>query len=165
MPTLPIVTLPTPSLRERSVEVDQGVIGTPDFQAYLDVMIETMKSGNGVGLAAPQIGRNERIIVVETKRNAIPFVNPVIEKRSDATVLEEEGCLSVPGVWGYVERAKKVTVTALDRHARRVTFDCKGLEAAVFQHEIDHLDGILFLDKVKEITRGKELLGSMSGER
>jgi peptide deformylase len=160
MPSNPfvIVTLPTPSLRERSVEVDPAIIGTPDFQAYLDMMVETMKAGNGVGLAAPQVGRNERIIIVHTKHGPLPFVNPVIEKRSEATVVEEEGCLSVPGVWGNVERAKKVTVSALDRHARRVTFDCKGLEATIFQHEVDHLDGVLFLDKVKEITRGKELL-------
>jgi peptide deformylase len=159
MPELDLVTHPTPSLRERSVEVDPAAIGTPEFQAYLDAMVEKVQSlGNAVGLAAPQVGRNERIIVVLMRQGPVPFINPVIEKVSDAIMTEEEGCFSVPGVWGYVERAKKVMVTALDRHGRLVTFDCKGLEATVFQHEIDHLDGILFIDKVKEITKGNELL-------
>lgn len=158
MKTLPIVTNPTASLRIRSKEVDPAVIGTPDFQAYLDVLIATMWKEDGVGLASPQVGRNERIIVVTKNGEAIVYINPEITKRSDATAIDEEGCLSVPGVWGLVERSKKVSVQALDRHGRRVTLECKGLEAVIFQHEIDHLDGILFIDKVKEFTRGKEYL-------
>ncbi|MFA5936183.1 MAG: peptide deformylase [Patescibacteria group bacterium] len=154
MKTLPIVTHPTPSLRVRSKEVDPAVIGTPDFQAYLEVLIETMWKEDGVGLASPQVGRNERIIVITKKGEAIVYINPEITKRSEATVTDEEGCLSVPGVWGLVERAKKVTVQALDRHGRRVTLDAKALEAVIFQHEIDHIDGTLFIDKVKEFTRG-----------
>ena len=161
MPTKPldIVTIPTPSLRERSVELDSAVIGTPEFQAYLDVMMETMGSlGNAVGLAAPQVGRNERFMIVNLKRGAEIMINPEIEKRSDATVVDEEGCFSVPGVWGNVERAKRITVTWQNRHGRHETLDCKGLDSVVVQHEIDHLDGIHFIDKVLEITRGKELL-------
>jgi peptide deformylase len=158
MTTLPIVTHPTPSLRVRSSEVDPAVIGTPNFQAFLDVLIATMWKEDGVGLASPQVGRNERIIVVTKKGEASVYINPEIVKRSDATAMDEEGCLSVPGVWGLVERSKKVTVQALDRHGRRVTLECKGLEAVIFQHEIDHIDGILFIDKVKEFTRGKDRL-------
>lgn len=157
-PTLTILTNPAPSLRERSVEVDPKTIGTPEFQAYLDAMTEKMHIADGVGLAAPQVGRNERIIIVNGKFGAQAYINPEITKRSDATAIDEEGCLSVPGVWGLVERAKRVSVTALDRHGRRVERDCKGLDAVIFQHEIDHLDGILFIDKVKEYTRGKEKL-------
>ncbi|MFH1078619.1 MAG: peptide deformylase [Patescibacteria group bacterium] len=155
---LPILTLPTASLRERSVEVDSTAIGTPAFQAFLDVMVASMWAADGVGLAAPQVGRNERIIVVNLKSGVFPLINPVIEKLSEATIDGEEGCLSVPDVWGTVERAKRVTVTALNRHGRRETFDVKGLDAVVFQHEVDHLEGILFIDKAKEITKGKERL-------
>ncbi len=158
MTTLPIVTHPTPSLRIRSSEVDPAVIGTPAFQAFLDVLIATMWKEDGVGLASPQVGRNERIIVVTKKGEAQVYINPEITKQSDATAVDEEGCLSVPGVWGLVERKKKVTVQALDRHGRRVTLECKGLEAVIFQHEIDHLNGVLFIDKVTEFTRGKERL-------
>jgi len=161
MPTKPltIVTIPTPSLRERSVELDPAVIGTPEFQAFLDMLVETMLSlGNAAGLAAPQVGRNERFVAVNLKRGVEVMINPVIEKRSDSTVVEEEGCFSVPGVWGNVERAKRITATWLNRHGRRETLDCKGLDAIAIQHEIDHLDGILFVDKAMEITRGKEFL-------
>lgn len=154
--TLSILTLPTATLRERSVEVDQKIIGTPEFQAYLNMLIPTMFSADGVGLAAPQVGRNERIIVVNRGGEGVVYINPEISKKSEAKVRSEEGCLSVPGVWGMVERAKKVSIRALDRHGRRVEMDCKGLEAIIFQHEIDHLDGILFIDKVKEFTKGEE---------
>lgn len=156
--SLTILTIPAPSLRERSVDVDPKIIGTPDFQAYVDAMTEKMFVADGVGLAAPQVGRNERIIIVNGKQGAQAYINPEITKRSDATAIDEEGCLSVPGVWGLVERAKRVSVTALDRHGRRVERDAKGLDAVIFQHEIDHLNGILFVDKVTEYTRGKEKL-------
>lgn len=159
--TLPltILTLPTPSLRVRSVEVDPAVIGTPEFQAWLDVFAVTLvERGDGVGLASPQVGRNERIIAIKERRGIEIYINPEITKRSDKTEIGEEGCLSVPGVWGLVERAKRVSIKALDRHGRRIERDCKGLEAIIFQHEIDHLDGVLFIDKVKELTRGKDKL-------
>lgn len=158
MKTLPLVTLPTSSLRERSREIDPETIGTPEFQAYLDVLIATMFKEDGVGLASPQVGRNERVIIVNHRGRATAYINPVITKRSDATASDEEGCLSVPGVWGMVERAKKVSVQALDRHRRIVELDCKGLEAAIFQHEIDHLDGVLFIDRVHHFTKGEERL-------
>jgi peptide deformylase len=154
MTTLPIVTYPTPSLSQRSKEVDPAVIGTPEFQAYLEVLIETMWKEDGVGLASPQVGRNERIIVVTKNGQANVYINPEITKRSEAMVEDEEGCLSVPGIWGIVERNKKVIVNALDRHGRKIELDCKGLEATIFQHEIDHLDGKLFIERVKEFTRG-----------
>lgn len=148
MPTLPILTHPAPTLRERSLEVDPATIGTPDFQALLDILIETMFAADGVGIAAPQVGQNIRVFAVNRHGRGEIFINPRLLKISKATTLVEEGCLSVPEVWGMVERAKKVTVEALNRHGRRVTLDCKGQEAVTFQHETDHLDGILFIDKV-----------------
>ncbi|MBU1032374.1 MAG: peptide deformylase [Patescibacteria group bacterium] len=157
MKTLKIITLPAPSLRQPSKEVDQEKIDTPEFQDYLNAMIEAMKQADGVGLAAPQVGRNERIIVINTDEGAEIFINPVVIKSSTSMIDNEEGCLSVPGVWGLVDRHKKISVRALNRYARRVDLDCKGFSSIVMQHEIDHLDGILFIDKAKEITRGSKL--------
>jgi peptide deformylase len=104
---------------------------------------------DGVGIAAPQVGRNIRVFIVNQRSKGVVYINPKITYTSEAVVSGEEGCLSVPDVWGIVERAKKIKVEAYDRHARKVTLDCKGLESVIFQHEIDHLDGILFIDKVK----------------
>lgn len=158
MATLKVLTHPAPSLHKKSAEVDPKTIGTPEFQAFLDALIETMYVENGVGLASPQVGKNIRVIIVTRKGKSEAFINPEIIKKSATLATDEEGCLSVPGVWGNVERAKKVSVRALDRHARKVNLECKGLEAVIFQHEIDHLDGILFIEKVKDFTRGKEKL-------
>jgi peptide deformylase len=155
--SLPLVTLPTPSLRSRSVEVDPKDIGTTEFQSFLDNLIETMFVEDGVGIAAPQVGRNQRIFIVnEKKKGATAYINPEVEIIGDLTEDSEEGCLSVPGVWGMVKRAKKVHVKALDRHGRRVEFDMKAFPAIVFQHEFDHLEGILFIDKAYKILKGKE---------
>ena len=145
--SLPLVTLPTASLRERSVEVDPKAIGTPEFQLFLDELIETMFVEDGVGIASPQVGRNERIFIVNEKAGPKAYINPTVTPVGNGEQDSEEGCLSVPGVWGMVKRAKKVHVQALDRHARRVDFDAKGFMAVVFQHEFDHLNGVLFIDK------------------
>lgn len=154
--TLPLVTLPATSLRERSKEVDPQMIGTPEFQAFLDILIDTMHVEDGVGIAAPQVGRNDRIFIVHEPTGAKAYINPEITKMSTTTQVSEEGCLSVPGVWGLVDRAKKISFRALDRHGRRVSFEAKGFIATVYQHELDHLDGILFIDKAKEIVKGSE---------
>lgn len=150
---LPLVKLPTPSLRERSVEVDPKTIGTPEFQTLLDDMIETMFVEDGVGIAASQVGHNVRAFIVNDKGKGIAFINPTVELIGDLSEESEEGCLSVPGVYGIVMRAKKANVTALDRHARRVSFTVKGFPAIIFQHEMDHLEGILFVDKTVRMTK------------
>lgn len=156
MTLLPLVTLPAASLRQPSEAVSPETIGTPRFQAFCDAMVATMFKEDGVGLAAPQVGRNIRVIAVNGRGGAEIYINPTIIKASAAVENGEEGCLSVPHVWGIVERHKKVTVHALTRHNRKVTLDVKGFDAVVFQHEIDHINGILFIDKAKEITKGKE---------
>jgi peptide deformylase len=153
--SLPLVTLPTPSLRERSVEVDPKNIGTAEFQQFLDDLTETMFVEDGVGIASPQVGRNERIFIVNEKSGPKAYINPEVTLLTDTTVESEEGCLSVPGVWGLVPRAKKVHVKALDRHARRVEFDVKGFMAIVFQHEFDHVNGILFVDKATKTVKAE----------
>ncbi len=159
--SLPLVTIPTPSLRERSIEVNPRTIGTPEFQTFLDELIETMRVENGVGIAAPQVSRNIRVFIVNEKGNGVAYINPVVTPLTEITEESEEGCLSVPGTlganhrpYGIVMRAKKVHVTALTRHARRVEFDAKGFLALVFQHEMDHLDGIVYLDKKVRMTKG-----------
>lgn len=160
---LPIVTLPTPSLRERSAEVDPKIIGTPEFQGFLDTLIETMFESDGVGIAAPQVGRNIRAVIVNEKAGPKAYINPEIIKASDTLQESEEGCLSAPGVWGIVDRAKKITFKALDRHGRRVEFDAKGFYATVYQHEVDHLNGILFIDNAKKIIKGSEKIKGFFG--
>ncbi len=149
----PIVTLPTPSLRERSVELRVEDITTPEFQAFLDKLVRTMFVADGVGIASPQVGRNIRAIVVNTGARPECYLNPVITKTSETMVESEEGCLSVPKQYGIVSRHKKVTIEAINRHGKRVILDLKGFPAIVFQHEIDHLDGILFIDKATKLIK------------
>lgn len=116
-------------------------------------MIETV-NGRGIGLAAPQVGTNKRIIIVQTKNGPTAFINPKIFSTSLFKNSGEEGCLSVPGVWGVVKRFKKVKIKALNRQGEKIIIKADGLESRIFQHEIDHLDGLLFIDKVEKITHG-----------
>lgn len=153
MDTFPIVKDPTPSLRQRSQEVEVSEIQTPEFQAYLDKLTATMLVEDGVGIASPQVGRNIRAIVVNMPKGPECFMNPEIVKKSEATVESDEGCLSVPGKYGMVQRHKKITLRALNRHGRRIEFEAKAFPAIIFQHEIDHLDGVLFIDKAKNIVK------------
>ncbi|MFO0764464.1 MAG: peptide deformylase [Patescibacteria group bacterium] len=152
-----VVKLPTKTLRERSVEVDPKEITTPEFQAYLDELIETMFAEDGVGIASPQISRNIRAIVVNYgKHGPECYMNPEILKASDAMIGSEEGCLSVYSedgktkIWGHVERHRKISVKALNRLGREVTMELRDFPAIVMQHEIDHLNGTLFIDKATD---------------
>lgn len=153
-----ILTDPNPELRKRSREVDVANVLTPEFQKFADDFAAFMVKSDGVGLAAPQIGRLERIIAVLEREKIGIYVNPEIVKTSTIMQTGEEGCLSVPGKFGLVERHKRVRIRAIDRHGRKVEFDASGFPAVVFQHEIDHLNGVLFIDKVKEYTRGESKL-------
>ena len=109
-------------------------------------MIETMKFSNGVGLAAPQVGESLRIIVVDYEENPIAFINPEILEM-DGEVLDYEGCLSVPGVEVPIKRAERIIFKAQDLQGRTKRYKAKGLLARVIQHEVDHLEGILILDR------------------
>ncbi len=160
MDTFPIVTVPTPSLRQPSRMLEVSEIQTIEFQNFLDKLIRTMHVEDGVGIASPQVGQNIRAIVVNLPKGPECFMNPEIVKKSEAMVDSEEGCLSVPGKYGIVQRHKKVSIRALNRLGRRVEFDVKAFPAIIFQHEIDHLDGVLFIDKAKNIveaTHGKHI--------
>lgn len=149
---LPIITIPTESLRKRSVEVDPKEITTPEFQAWLDDLVATMYVADGVGIAAPQTGKNVRVFVAVDDKTPHILINPVLKKKSFRRVDGEEGCLSVPGKYGIVSRHRSVRMEALDREGNQVTFNVKGFFARVLQHELDHLDGVLFIDRAKKVV-------------
>ena len=156
MNAFPIITIPSPSLREPSRMLSVEEITTPAFQTYLDQLAYTMMVSDGVGIASPQVGKNIRAVVVSINHEPECFINPEIIKGSDAQIESEEGCLSVPGKFGIVDRHKKVRVRALNRHGRHMEFEARNLSSTIFQHEIDHLNGILFIDKAKRvITRAR----------
>lgn len=150
-----VLTYKEPTVRQRSVEVDVSEVTTKEFQDFLDKLIKTMILTDGIGIASPQIGLNKRVVIVTAGKEILALINPEITKMSEAKIETEEGCLSVPGVFGNVTRAKSVTVKAINRHGRRAEYEFKKMDAVVAQHEIDHLDGVLFIDKVNKITRGK----------
>ncbi len=165
-----IVTLPQGILRRKARKVtDFG----PDLQALADDMVDTMRVAPGVGLAAPQVGEPVRLIVVEfgdEEDEELPpklyvLANPEITRSSDETILGTEGCLSIPGVQGEVERFAAVTVKGLNRHGRPMTVKAKGWLARIFQHEIDHLDGILFVDRAKRLWQAEEHQGQVVPEQ
>lgn len=157
MSHLDVLHSPAPTLRQPSKEVPVSDIVSPRVSQLVKDMVETMKLEDGVGIAAPQVGVNERVIIVETGAGPEAFVNPVITKRSFTKVDSEEGCLSVPGVYGIVRRHKGVRVEAYDTDGKKVEMDVKGFPAIIFQHEIDHLDGVLFVDRVVRYTQAAKL--------
>ena len=153
-----ILTEPNHELRIKSESVKHKQIESEEVQQLIDDMIETMASADGIGLAAPQIGVRFQIIVVETKQNGPQaFINPKITGRSFMRTQAEEGCLSIPGVTGVVKRYRRVTVKAHDRHGKKIKIRTSGLEAVIFQHEIDHLHGILFTDRAHHLTSAPRL--------
>lgn len=142
-----------PMLRRRAQPV--GAI-TPQIRAVVADMIDTMYDEVGVGLAAPQVGISLRLIVVgdEHTREARVLVNPVSTDQG-GPVTAEEGCLSIPGIFAPVTRPGWVTVEALDLDGHPLKIDARGLLARVLQHEIDHLDGVLFIDRLDPVTRDR----------
>lgn len=141
----PILRQVAPSVREI----------TPEITRIIADMTETMWHQVGIGLAAPQVGLSHRILVMDDGAGgAEALINPVIESRS-GTIREEEGCLSLPGIFGVVERSKTITVKALDGSGRSRSFEAGGLRARIVQHELDHLDGILFIDRLPPVTRDR----------
>ncbi len=156
MAILDIVTFPEPSLRLKSKQVTKF---DAELQTLVDNMFDTMRAAPGVGLAAPQIGESLRLVVVEytedEDENAKPkkyvLVNPEIVKRSEETVTDIEGCLSLPGLAGWVERHEAVTVKAKNRFGKPLKIEAEGWLARIFQHEIDHLDGVLYIDRAEEV--------------
>jgi peptide deformylase len=163
MSVRPIATIGHPVLRERAREITDKELRTRAVQGLIDDMIETMREANGAGLAANQVHEPLRIAVIEVREGnprypykpPIPLtviVNPVIEPVGDDRIEINEGCLSVPDLRGTLERLEAVRVRYLDRDGVEHDEVRRGLTAGTFQHEVDHLDGVLFLDRVTDPT-------------
>jgi peptide deformylase len=141
-----------PVLRQKCQPVKKIDEGTVKLIAEMGgIMIENQ----GVGIAAPQVGASKRIILIQTEEGPQSFVNPEILKKSKDFEIKEEGCLSVPGIRLNIRRAKEVLIKALDKEERPINIEARDLQARVFQHEIDHLNGILFIDRLDFFKRLK----------
>ena len=148
-----------PVLRRRAREVEKAELAQPSIQKFIDDMIDTMHEYHGVGLAAPQVHEALRIFVAAINpadedplppdTDPLVFVNPVITPMGVDMFEDWEGCLSIPDLRGRVPRARAITVTALDRSGKRIEFPAVDFPARVIQHETDHLDGVLFLDRMR----------------
>jgi peptide deformylase len=154
VPIRPVRIYGDPVLREKALEVD----GVDDsLRALIADMRDTMKAYNGVGLAANQVGVLQRVLVVdapldEERRVQLAIVNPVILSRSGSES-NEEGCLSIPGIYDDVTRAQSIRVRGLDERGTRLEFEAEGYLARALQHEVDHLDGVLFVDRLSLLKR------------
>jgi peptide deformylase len=154
-----IVYEPNPLLHQRSADVDLEHITKPEMQKFIRDMIETMYVKDGVGLAAVQVGRSIQLCVIAkdfnelNKKQDLCLINPVWKKLSIHKEWDEEGCLSVPGVYGKVKRYKKIHVTALDHTGKQLQFIAENFFARIIQHESDHLNGTLFIEKAKDLRR------------
>ncbi|HSG89065.1 MAG TPA: peptide deformylase [Pseudomonadales bacterium] len=155
---LSVARMGHPILRERAKEIDPARIPTPEFQDLIDSMLLTMEEYEGVGLAAPQVHLGERLVVFAEGAGLedadgeplLALINPQIEALTDETRAMWEGCLSVPGLRGRVSRPARIRVRGLDRRGRPVDLELEDFDAVVTQHECDHLDGVLFLDRLDD---------------
>ena len=152
-----IITVPNPLLKKRSVEVETV---DDELRTLMDDMLETMYAAPGIGLAAVQVGVPRRVIVMDLAREGEPpqprhFVNPEITWRSEELAVREEGCLSVPDVYDDVERPARVGLRYLDYDGALVEEEAEGLLAVCIQHEMDHLDGVLFIDHLSRLKRDR----------
>ncbi len=155
----PILTAPDPRLKAVSEPVAQV---DAELRTLIADMIETMYDADGIGLAAIQVGVAKRLLVLDIDqkdggKNPRVFINPVITAASEETAVMEEGCLSVPEIWDEVERPVRITVEYLDGDGQPQTLEADGLLATCLQHEMDHLDGVLFLDHLSKLKRSMAL--------
>ena len=158
MPTLDIIEIGHPTLREVATEVPVDEIKTPAVQEFIDSLIETKRAANGAGIAANQVDNTWRIFVVEVSSNPrYPYkpeyplcvmINPEVTYLTEDRFESFEGCLSIPNLRGVVHRCPVVKVTGFNRNAEAVDFEVKGISAATFQHEADHLNGVMFTDRI-----------------
>lgn len=151
-----ILTAPDPRLKQKSAPVEGPV--TDEHRRLMDDMLETMYAAPGIGLAAIQVGVPLRIIVMDLAREGEPpepryFVNPEILTRADATKPYEEGCLSVPDVYEEVQRPEQVRLRYMNYEGKQIEEDAEGLYAVCIQHEMDHLEGVLFIDRISRLKR------------
>ncbi len=157
-----IVYEPHPILHNRAKDLTASEINTPEMQKFIKDMVETMYAKDGVGLAAVQIGTSIQLCVIAKAYNELNpnqdlcLINPTWTKASRHTNWDEEGCLSVPGIYGKIKRYSNLNVTALDHKGRPLTFRAEDFFARIIQHECDHLNGTLFIEKAKDLHRIKK---------
>jgi len=157
MSILKVARMGHPVLRKAARKVEPAEIKTPAFQKLVDDLIETMREYDGIGLAAPQVHESVRLALIGIEEGSgedrtirvLPVINPEVTPTTKDTGEDWEGCLSLPRLRGRVTRPNRITVRALDRRGNKVEFDLEGYPARVAQHEIDHLDGVLFIDRMK----------------
>jgi peptide deformylase len=158
MAILKVARMGHPVLRARARAIDPAEIGTPQIQQLIDDMFETMREYQGVGLAAPQVHQSVRLFVAgfapddDERGSRVPLmalINPEITPVGTDAVEDWEGCLSIPDIRGRVPRATQITVRAYDRRGKRLEMKASGFTARVIQHETDHLNGVLFFDRMK----------------
>jgi peptide deformylase len=160
MSILKVARLGHPILRAKARKVDRREIRAPQMQGLVDEMIATMHEYRGIGLAAPQIHRDLRLFVVAMLQDGadanagsvIALFNPELTVVGSEVAEDWEGCLSIPGIQGLVPRARSIGVAAMDREGNRIEFQARDLHARVIQHEYDHIDGVLFLDRMRDRT-------------
>lgn len=163
--TLPIVTHPNDAmLRKPTTDIAVSDIQNDTLQTLIDNMIDTMHSANGIGIAAPQVDASLRVCIINKEAfpkhmelggnridTDIALINPYWERTSKKSDVDVEGCLSIPGLQGRVKRWKNITVSAYDRDGNELEFEAKGYLARVIQHEVDHLEGILYIDRTDDV--------------
>jgi len=148
---LNILINPNPELRKKSEPLTKDELNDKNFKKTVRDMTETMIKKDGIGLAAPQVGILKRLIIINTADGPMPFINPEIKKKSWRKIIMEEGCLSVPGVFANVKRPASISINFLDINGKNHSLKADDVLARVLQHEIDHLDGILFIDKMEKM--------------
>ncbi|GJM44068.1 MAG: peptide deformylase [Gemmatimonadota bacterium] len=160
MAILKVARMGHPVLTTVADPVPLDALAEPALQAFIDDMLETMVDERGVGLAAPQVHRSLRIFVMDPpappghgRPEPYVIVNPVLSFPQEGRIGLWEGCLSIPGIRGLTERWEVVLVECLDRHGQRQSFEFEGYAAAVVQHETDHLDGVLFLERMPDLSK------------
>ena len=157
-----VIQEPAPILRRKSEKFEK--IGTAEAKKLVSDMVATMKEKRGVGIAAPQINEAVQAIIVGTEDGPMALYNPKLLKTSKKKESGEEGCLSVAGVYGMVPRFTSVEVEAQNEKGEIIRIKANGFFARVLQHEIDHINGVLFIDRATKITEGKKLLDEIGGK-
>jgi peptide deformylase len=156
---LPIRKFPDPVLRVSAEPITFPL--SPAIKKLTKDMIDTVRNADGIGLAAPQVGKSVRLVVINLEKSGVPLFplyNPKIIKRGFKKTEIEEGCLSIPGVFGMVNRPKKITLRAQNAEGQWLELSDDGWVSRVVQHEIDHINGVLILDHIKKFSQGEEIV-------
>ena len=149
---LKIITHPHPTLRQKAADVPLEEI--KNLQGFIRDMEKIMIEHDGLGLAANQVNVLKRVIVINTKNGPLALINPKLSRKSFKKAEAEEGCLSIPGVYGLVKRHFSLRLSGYTKQGEPIDFKAEGMFARVIQHEVDHINGILFIDRTKKITKG-----------